>query len=208
MNNLESVIAKIEAELDEKDQIREIALKSSRAVVRLSGSVLKGLHRREDVADRLAELKDEASRLSSLLGEHPDLTRTGYVESAFQEYAEVGIVLSLLERDDVPMPEELGVGSAPYLLALGDVVGELRRLALEELRRGNVDRASHFLDRMEDLYHALIRFDYPDAIAAVKHKQDVARSLLEKTRGDVAVASNAQRLHDKLQDLMDKPDKD
>jgi translin len=147
MNNLESVIAKIEAELDEKDQIREIALKSSRAVVRLSGSVLKGLHRREDIKGQLAELKDEASRLSGLLGEHPDLTRAGYVESAFQEYAEVGIVISILEKDDVPMPEDLGVGSAPYLLALGDVVGELRRLTLEELRKGNVDQASHFLDR-------------------------------------------------------------
>ena len=206
MNNLESVIARIETELDEKDQIREIALKSSRAVVRLSGSVLKGLHRREDVTNLLADLKDEASRLSSLLGEHPDLTRTGYVVNAFQEYAEVGIVMSLLEKDDVPTPEELGVGSAPYLLALGDVVGELRRFALEELRRGNADQASHFLDRMEDLYHALIRFNYPDAIAAVKHKQDVARSLLEKTRGDVAVAVNARRLHDKLELLLSKSD--
>lgn len=204
MKNLEAVIAKIEAELDEKDQIREIALKSSRAVVRLSGSVLKGLHRREDVKSQLADLKDESSRLSSLLGEHPDLTRTGYVVTAFQEYAEVGIVMSILEKDDVPMPEELGVGSAPYLLALGDVVGELRRVALEELRRGNADQASHFLDRMEDLYHALIRFDYPDAIAAVRHKQDVARSLLEKTRGDVAVAVSARRLHDKLEELLDR----
>jgi translin len=204
MKNLDTVVAKIEAELDEKDQIREIALKSSRAVVRLSGSVLKGLHRGEYVKDQLVELKDEASRLSSLLVEHPDLSRTGYVESAFQEYAEVGIVISLLQTDDVPMPEELGVSSVPYMMALGDVVGELRRFALEELRRGNVDRASHFLDRMEDLYHALIRFDYPDAIAAVKHKQDVARSLLEKTRGDVAVAANARRLHDKLDDLMSR----
>ena len=207
MNNLESVIAGIETELDEKDQIREIALKSSRAVVRLSGSVLKGLHRREDVKNLLADLKDETSRLSSLLGEHPDLTRTGYVVSAFQEYAEVGIVMSLLERDDVPTLEELGIGCAPYLLALGDVVGELRRFALEELRRGNADQASHYLDRMEDIYHALIRFDYPDAIAAVKHKQDVARSLLEKTRGDVAVAVSTRRLHDKLECLLGKADK-
>jgi translin len=112
--------------------------------------------------------------------------------------------MSILQKDDVPLPGDIGVSSAPYLLALGDVVGELRRFALEELRKGNVDRSSHFLDRMEDIYHALIRFDYPDAIAAVKHKQDVARSLLEKTRGDVAVAANARRLHDKLEDLMSR----
>ena len=202
MRNLDAAVITIEAELDEKDQIREIALKSSRAVIRLSGAALKGLHRREDVEDKLAELKDEASRLSSILAEHPDLVRTGYVESAFQEYAEVGIILSLMRKDDVPLPEELGVGSVPYLLALGDSVGELRRLALEELRKGDVGRSNHYLDQMEELYHALIRFDYPDAIVAIKHKQDVARSLLEKTRGDVAVATHARRLQDKLDGMM------
>ncbi|UCE81447.1 MAG: translin family protein [Methanobacteriota archaeon] len=205
MKNLDAAIVKIEAELDEKDHVREIALKSSRAVVRLSGSALKDLHRGEKIDEKLSELKDEVSRLSSLLGDHPDLVRTGYVENAFQEYAEVGIVLSLLEEDDVPLPEDLGIGSVPYLLALGDTVGELRRFALEDLRRGNTDQANRFLDRMEEIYHALVRFDYPDAIAAVKHKQDVARSLLEKTRGDVAVATNARRLHDRLDDLMKKP---
>ncbi|MDH3364655.1 MAG: translin family protein [Thermoplasmata archaeon] len=205
MKNLDAAIEKIEAELDEKDQVREIALKSSRAVVRLSGSALKDMHRGQKATEKLSELKDEVSRLSSLLGDHPDLVRTGYVESAFQEYAEVGIVLSLIENDDVPLPEDLGIGSVPYLLALGDTVGELRRFALEELRRGNTDKANHFLDRMEDIYHALVRFDYPDAIAAVKHKQDVARSLLEKTRGDVAVATNARRLYDRLDELMKKP---
>ncbi|HUV61951.1 MAG TPA: translin family protein [Thermoplasmata archaeon] len=206
MKNLDAAIEKIEAELDEKDQVREIALKSSRAVVRLSGSAIKDLHRGEKATDKLSELKDEVSRLSSLLGDHPDLTRTGYVESAFQEYAEVGIVLSLIENDDVPLPEDLGIGSVPYLLALGDTVGELRRFALEGLRRGDTDKANHLLDRMEDIYHALVRFDYPDAIAAVKHKQDVARSLLEKTRGDVAVATSARRLHDRLDELMKKLD--
>ena len=206
MKNLDAAIEKIEAELDEKDHVREIALKSSRAVIRLSGSALKDLHMGESAEGKLSELKDEVSRLSSLLGDHPDLVRTGYVESAFQEYAEVGMVLSLLERDDVPLPEELGIGSVPYLLALGDTVGELRRFALEELRQGNMEKASRYLDRMEDIYHALIRFDYPEAIAAVKHKQDVARSLLEKTRGDVAVATNARRLHDRLDDLMKESD--
>ena len=205
MKNLDAAIETIESELDEKDHVREIALKSSRAIVRLSGSALKDLHRGGPVGEKLSELKDEVSRLSSLLGDHPDLVRAGYVESAFQEYAEVGMVLSLLEKDDVPLPEDLGIGSVPYLLALGDTIGELRRFALEELRRGNIDQANRFLDRMEDIYHALVRFDYPDAIAAVKHKQDVARSLLEKTRGDVAVATNARRLHDRLDDLVRKP---
>jgi translin len=202
MENLERVVSKIEEELDEKDQIREVALKSSRAVVRLSGNVLKSLHREEEFDDQLDDLKDEASRLSSLLADHPDLASAGYVESAFQEYSEVGIMLSILEKDDVPSPEDLGTESVPYLLALGDTVGELRRFCLDELKRGNVMRANYFLDRMEDIHTALMRFDYPDAIVAIRRKQDVARSLLEKTRGEVAVAASARNLQDKIDELL------
>jgi len=202
--NLEKVVSKIEEELDEKDQIREVALKSSRAVVRLSGTILKCLHREDEFDEQLEDLKDEASRLSSLLADHPDLTYAGYVESAFQEYSEVGIVLSILEKDDVPSPDDLGVESVPYLLALGDTIGELRRFALDELKRSNVMRANYFLDRMEDLYTALMRFDYPDAIVAVRRKQDVARSLLEKTRGEVAVAASARNLQEKIDELLKK----
>jgi len=204
MMNLEKVVSKIEEELDEKDQIREVALKSSRALVRLSGNILKSLHREEEFDEQLEDLKDEASRLSSLLADHPDLASAGYVESAFQEYAEVAIVLSILEKDDVPAPEDIGTENVPYLLAMGDSVGELRRFSLDELKRGNVMRANYFLDRMEDLYTALMRFDYPDAIVAVRRKQDIARSLLEKTRGEVAVAASAMNLQGKLEELLKK----
>jgi translin len=204
VKNLENVVGKIETELDEKDQLREVALKSCRAVVRLSGNILKSVHRGTEAQKELEELKDEVSRLTSLLADHPDLASAGFMENALQEYAEVGIVLSILEKDDVPSPEDLGVGSIPYLLGLGDTVGELRRLCLDELKKGDVERANHFLDRMEDLFTALMRFDYPDAIVAVRRKQDIARSLLEKTRGEVAVSASAMNLQKKLEEMQRK----
>lgn len=202
MKNLEKVVAKIEAELDEKDQVREVALKASRAIVRLSGSMLRGLHRGEKADVDLPVLKDEVTRLQSLLADHPELEQAGYVESAFQEYAEVGLIMSLLETGDVPSPEELGIGSVPYLLGLGDSVGELRRFCLEELKSGRVKNANMYLDMMEDILTSLLRFDYPDAIVPLRHKQDVARSLLEKTRGEVAVATSANTLHVKLEEVL------
>lgn len=204
MKNLEKVISEIETELDEKDQIREVALKSSRAVVRLSGNILRGIHRSEDTKVQLDELKDEVSRLSSLLAEHPGLAHAGYVESAFQEYSEVGIIMSILDKADVPSPKDLGIGSVPYLLGLGDSVGELRRFCLDELKVGKIARANHFLELMEDVFTAIMRFDYPEAIVPLRHKQDVARSLLEKTRGEVAVAASARNLHEKIEEVLKK----
>lgn len=197
-------MTKIETELDEKDAIREVALKSSRAVVRLSGSMIRGLHRKEKVDDQLKELKDEVSRLSGLLADHPDIAVAGYVESAYQEYAEVATIMAILEKDDVPSPDELGIGNVPYLLGLADVVGELRRFALDELKEGKMENADNYLDKMEDIFSALMRFDYPDAILPIRRKQDVVRSLLEKTRGEVAVATSTRRLHVKLEEAIRK----
>lgn len=204
MKNLQKVISKIETELDEKDEVREIALKSTRAVVRLAGGVLRGIHRGENKNDMLDELRDEASRLSNLLLDHPELATAGYVQTAFQEYAEVGIVLSLMKKNDIPSPDDLGVSSVQFLLGLGDVVGELRRFCLDELKAGRVSNANHYLEQMEDIYSAIARFDLPDAIAPIRHKQDVARSLIEKTQSEVAVAMTSQNLQKKLEQMIKK----
>jgi translin len=204
MKNLEKIVSKIEAELDEKDEVREVALKSSRAVIRISGSILRGLHRKEDVSEQFKDLKDEVSRLSGLLTDHPDIAAAGYVETAYQEFAEVGIMISLLEKNDVPSPEELGIENVPYLLGLADAVGELRRACLDELKSGDVGRANDLLERMEDIFGELMRFDYPEAILPIKRKQDVVRSLLEKTRGEVAVTASTRNLHARLEEVLKK----
>jgi translin len=166
--------------------------------------MIRGLHRKEKADDQLKELKDEVSRLFGLLKDHPDIAVAGYVEAAYQEYAEVAILMAILDNADVPSPNDLGIGSPPYLLGLADVVGELRRFALDELKEGRVEKADHYLDKMEDIFSALMRFDYPDAILPIRRKQDVVRSLLEKTRGEVAVATSTRRLHVKLEEAMKK----
>lgn len=202
MKNLEKIASRIEAELEEKDQVREVALRSSRTIVRLSGGIVRGLHKSTEQRPDLQELKDEVSRLRSLLSEHPELESTGYVEGAFQEYAEACLVISLLKKGDVPPPEEIGVNSIPYLLGLGDSVGELRRFCLSELKAGDIAKANHFLDMMEDIFAALMRFDYPEAIIPIRKKQDMARSVLEKTRGEVAVSASARSLQDRLEEAL------
>jgi translin len=53
---------------------------------------------------------------------------------------------------------------------------------------------------MEDLYGVLVTIDYPDAITGnLRRSTDVARSLIEKTRGDLSVARVSKDLHDALE---------
>ncbi len=201
---LEAILTGMEQDLEEKDAVRELALKSSRAVARLSVSAVGSLHRGKEVAGLVEEAREEAGRLGSLLKEHPDLYHSGFVENAHQDMTEAAIAYSLLRDTPLPRPDELGVTSRAYVLGLGDVVGELRRFALERLGKGDVEAARESLKAMEILYEGLMRFDFPRAVAAVKRKQDIARSLVEKTRGEVAVAVRTQALERKLDDWSGK----
>ncbi len=201
MKNLRDIIGEIEARLDEKDEVRELALKSSRAIARLSSAAIHSLHKGEDADASLREAREEAMKLRSVLEEHPDLYHSGFVENALQELCEASIVYAIAHGSPLPGPKECSATDASYLLGLGDAVGELRRFALEGLRRGDVAGAADHLKKMEDIFDALVRFDYPTALVALKRKQDIARSLIEKTRGEVAVATRGKALEDKIDHL-------
>jgi len=204
MRGLDPIAKRLEAELDEKDRVREVALRSARDVVRLSGAAMRAMHRGEDARKLLAAARENARSLHTILGDHADLWHGGAVEQALQEVSEAAIVHSLLTGRALPDPKTLGVTSAAYLLGLADAVGELRRFALDRMRAGDVAKASGFLEMMEDIFDVLLRFDHPNAIVPLRHKQDVARGLLERTRGELAVATQGQALERRLRALVKK----
>jgi translin len=204
MKNLEEIANRILVRLDEKDTVREIAIKSTRAIIRISGSVVHGVHKRENVEAMLDEAMDEANRLRSLLSDHQDIWHSGMVEDAMQELAEAAIMVSIASEGDLPTPEELGVPMSSYLMGLADSIGELRRFALDALKEGRMEDALQYLEMMEDMYQVIMRFDFPDALVAIRRKQDIARSLVEKTRGEVAVGVSSKLLGEKLTRLYDK----
>ncbi|MCJ2668971.1 MAG: translin family protein [Candidatus Thermoplasmatota archaeon] len=204
MKNLEKIIEGMEARLDEKDAVRELALKSSRTIARLAGEAVRRIHRGEDMIDLLREVRDRNGELSSALRDHLDIYYAGYIENAHQELAEVSILHSIVEEKPLPTPTDLEVTDKAYLMGLGDVVGELRRITLDALKRGDADGANEHLQQMEEIFTVLMRFDFPSALLAIKRKQDIARRLLEKTRGEVAVASYGKSLEEKMDNLLGK----
>ena len=204
MKELEDIAAQIEDELDEKDTLREIALKSCRAIIRLSGAATRAMHKEEDPSSLLAEARDEASKLRGLVLDHPDLGSAGFVEDAYQELTEACIIYAILNKMEIPSPMEIEVTSTAYLLALGDTIGELRRSSLDALRKGNVDESLLRLEQMEEIFDILMRFDYPAALVAIRRKQDIARTLIEKTRGDVTLALRSKKLEEKLEKISKK----
>jgi translin len=201
MHNLELIAQRIQGSLDEKDEVREIAIKSSRALIRMSSSVVHGMHKGQDGEAMLVEAIDESHKLKSVLSEHVDIWHSGIVQDALQEVAEAAILTAIVKGHELPTPDQLGMPGTAYLMGMADTIGELRRFSLEALRRGDTATAERHLDTMEEMFLVIMRFDYPDAIISIRRKQDIARSVLEKTRGDVAVAVSGERLSARMSEL-------
>jgi translin len=107
----------------------------------------------------------------------------------------------ILNNEGLPDPETLHTSNTSYLTGLCDVVGELRRKALDAMMKNDLDAAHRYLDIMEDMYDAILRFDYPSSLVPIKRKQDVLRTLVEKTQGELAIASVGMRIESKTKEF-------
>ncbi|MCS7107597.1 MAG: haloacid dehalogenase [Acidilobaceae archaeon] len=184
MRGIERALSAIDSYLRERDEVREEAFKLTRDIVRASKTLVSLIFRGElEEAERRAqELEGAARELVRKLSKYPDILYSGLVYNGLSEYVEAALLLDVVRAREVRTHEELGVPPVPYLQGLGDLVGELRRLALEKVREGNLPEAWRLARVMETIYFSLSRLEYPEPlIPGVKHKADVARRLLDET---------------------------
>ena len=141
------------------------------------------------------EARKLAGLLQSGLANHPDLFYAGYTQDALKEFVEANVTCALIQNQPLLTPEELGVAGFTYLNGLAEVVGELRRRTLDILRHGYSQEAERLLGIMDDIYSVLVTMDYPDAITnGLRRQTDLARSIIEKTRGDVTFSLRGEHL--------------
>ncbi len=197
----EALAHDLHARFDAKTTAREKALPAARRSIRASANAIRAVHRGEfDVARALiGESRAALEEGLAGVGDHPDVRFAGYLLDAEKEFAEASITYALVGGEPIPTPGVVAVGDAPYLNGMAEAIGEGRRHALDLLRLGDVERAERVLAAMEDMYGLLVTMDYPDAITMnLRRSTDVARSLIEKTRGDLSIAFVQRDLHDAL----------
>lgn len=210
---LNTILDKIQQELSKREEVREDVQKSMRKATRLSKQAIQVTHleRFDDAKDMLKEAKQLFSSLRETAKNYPYLMYSGSVGAAFEEHAEACILLTLIEENRFVTPAEVNVPITPYVLALGDVIGELRRRTLNMIRKGNVESAEKTLELMERIYSELTALD--DAYVIVKglrRKGDVARHLIEITRGDITIEVRRTALEEsisKLEKTLEKENK-
>jgi translin len=204
MYQLESIAERIRHNFDVRTSKRDEALKQARQLTRACSLAIRAVHRddMEAMEANLAEAHSLADFLRNDLKAHPELFFAGYTQDSLKEYVEANVTCALIQNQPLQTPEELGVEDATYLNGLAEVVGELRRRTLDILRSGYSEEAERLLGYMDEIYSVLVTIDYPDAITnGLRRQTDLARGIIEKTRGDVTFSLRGEQLTEAIRGL-------
>jgi len=205
--DLEKIRETIEADFAAKNGAREKALVHSRKTIQLSGNAIRSIHRGEidRAKDLIASARKQLSEANEVLENFAGIYHAGFMQNAEKEYVEAEATLALITGKPFPEPDNLGVGYAQYLNGIGEAIGELRRHILDLIRHAQLEEADRLLDLADDIFYLMASFDYPDAITySLRRTQDVARSIMEKTRGDLTTAIRQKSLKESIINLQKK----
>ena len=204
MPNLEVIAESIRQSFDARTAARDRALANARLLTRHCALAIRAVHRDEDAAmnENLTSASGLADSLRKELATFPDLYYAGYTQDALKEFAEANVTCALIKNQALPGPDDLQVEYFTYLNGLAEVVGELRRRCLDILRHGYSQEAESLLTHMDDIYEVLVTMDYPDAITnGLRRQTDVARSIIERTRGDITFSLRGEDLEQAISRL-------
>jgi translin len=209
MDKLADIAEGIHQAFEARTKARDHALSQARTLTRHCANAIRSVHRNEFKAaeDQLNLASKIVISLQSELTDFPDLYYAGYTQDAFKEYAEASIVYALINEKHLPTPQELKLENPAYLNGLAESVGEFRRRCLDILRQGYSQEAERLLQHMDDIYAILITMDYPNAITGgIRRQTDIARSIIERTRGDITLSLRQEHLEASMAQLEKKLD--
>lgn len=193
----------VDARLGAKHVAREAALPVSRLAIRCAANAIRAVHRGEVAVAQglLAECEEALRAAEKACEDQPAVRWAGFVHDAAKEYAEARITFALVNDEPLPTPDELGIEASAWLNGAAEAIGELRRHLLDVLRTGALERCEDLLGDMDEIHAMLVTIDYPDGITGgLRRSTDVARSIIERTRGDLTTALVQGRLREALEE--------
>jgi translin len=206
MTDLQAVNREIRDRFDARMTAREQGLTSSRKAIRCCANSIRAIHRQEwELAKQLqGEARHELDLAQAAMRPFPEIYHAGFLHDAEKEYAEALSTYAVIRGEPVPTPEQCGVGDAAYLNGLSEVIGEIRRCLLDVIRHGDLKRGEELLDAMDEIYFVLVSIDYPDAITGgLRRSTDVARSIMERSRGDLSITIAQERIRAAIERSLD-----
>lgn len=188
MEGLSDTLSSVNVRMEELEVKRESSVAASRVIIRKTKRAIHSIHLEEDAAPMIAELHHDMRKMAADLDSEPEILYSGPVADAMMEYAEACILSAIVSESPIPSYDCLGITPQAWMMGLADCVGELRRIVLSLLMKGDIEKATSTFGEMEEIGSEILMFDVPDAILPIRRKQDVTRGIMEKTRADLTNA--------------------
>ena len=190
MKQLASDVKSISAYLTKKQKDFDTVMDSSRSIIREASHVITALHNNDAISAqkgiKLAQM--HVTQLKKF-----DVQFEYYARQAYQEYAEARIFFEIKKSNKILSQKQLNVGPEAYLLGLMDVMGELKREILEELREGNLKPAEMYYEKMKTIYDGTRSLRFAEAVLnGFRKKQDVARIQIESAGSEILSFKNSR----------------
>ncbi|MFW9824349.1 MAG: hypothetical protein ACFFE4_15505 [Candidatus Thorarchaeota archaeon] len=188
--NLKKAFSEISELFDTLYNSREKILRLSRDIVRDCSVGIKHIHRKEFnmFQEKKDKIRNDLETLNELVNTYPGVF-SKFLKTPEQEYTELIVFYSIISGEETPTPSELKISPLNFALGLADVIGELRRYALDNIRHSQTNELNNILESMDEIYSNLFSVDYPVGVTQdLRHKVDIARNIIEKTRGDISLA--------------------
>jgi translin len=204
--NLSGLADELRDEFDAASAAREKGLAASRSAIRSCGNAIRAMHRyeSENASELIADAQSHLDEARGALRPHPALLHAGFVHDAEKELAEARITYALVNGKGLPSLSDVGVAAPAFVKGMAESIGELRRHILDLMRKGELKRCEELLGSMDDMYYVLVSMDYPDGITlGLRRLTDVARGIIERTRGDFTSSSIQRQLRDALEEHKD-----
>jgi translin len=169
MHKLETIAERIHQSSEARTTARDRILSQARTLIRYCANTIRAVHRDE------YPLAEDNLREARQLVEAIRTTLNEYPDLYYAGY------------------------SQDALKEYAEAVGEFRRRCLDALLHERPQEAEKLLGHMDNIYAVLVTMDYPDAITGgLRRLTDVARGIIERTRGDLTISLRQEHLEQSL----------
>ena len=154
----------MKSDIQKFDSIRELLIKKSRDVLKLSKQIIYAVHRSDIVtADKFVKhINKELKDLNSYVKKNPKMYHQGSYKVAIQEYVEALLFYGYVKENKIYTKDELKVDTDYYLLGLADISGELVRKAILDATNKNPHTALQSKELLSEIYAWLLQFEIRD----------------------------------------------
>jgi predicted translin family RNA/ssDNA-binding protein len=152
-------------EFNSFDDNRELVIKKSRDILKLSKQIIYSVHRDDlkEAGKLVSKIGLEKKKVENIVSKNSKLESIGAYRVAIGEYVEALLYYYFIKSKKIVTHKFLKVTTEHYLLGLIDLTGELGRKAVQLAGKGVFKKVVSIRDAVNEIYGELLKFDFRDS---------------------------------------------